>query len=413
MAASSRISSLDGLRGVAALIVVLHHSLLVSPAMAAAYYGDEVEGVARQVLTYTPLHLVWGGKEAVVVFFVLSGLVLVHAARSPRFEWGSYFPSRLLRLYVPVAGAIALAALIMTIPVGEGPDSPWLDRDPGYPLADMLRDLTLVGGSSGVVSPLWTLRWEVLFSLLLPIALYGLRLIRPWMLGVLCLGMSVLGAALEVSALRYLPIFGIGVALAGEWDRIERRAERLSRRAGLAVWPVLLATALVLLSSYWMLLPLLGRDLAVGVAQGPILLGAALLVVVAACWSPLARLLSWRAIALLGAISFSLYLIHEPIVIAIAHLTDSARLTLLIAVPASLVVAWLFWIAVERPAHSLARRVGDHAGRTRERADRELSADAREQAARDHARPQGARPDVVTPWHPPIRQTSSRASARG
>ena len=85
--ASSRLSSLDGLRGVAALIVVVHHSMLVSPNLAAAYYGGEVEGLAANIVTYSPLHLLWGGKEAVVVFFVLSGLVLVLAMRSMRFDW--------------------------------------------------------------------------------------------------------------------------------------------------------------------------------------------------------------------------------------------------------------------------------------------------------------------------------------
>lgn len=364
MAADTRLSSLDGLRGVAALIVVIHHSMLVSPMFAAAYYGGDVAGTWHRLLTYTPLHLAWGGKEAVVVFFVLSGLVLVLAMRSRSFTWFSYFPSRLVRLYLPVAGAVALGALIMTIPVGAGPDSPWLDRDSGYPLPAVLQDLTLVGGNSHVITPLWTLRWEIIFSLLLPIAAYALRLIPAWAFGVLCVGLSVLGASQGVDALRYLPIFGIGVALAGEWGRIERRVARTPRRAAAILWPVVLVLGLTMLSSYWMLKSFLPYAAALTISQGPVLVGAVILVVAAGMWKPLVGLLSWRWIALLGAISFSLYLVHEPIVIAVAHLTDSARMTLVIAVPASLVIAWLFWLCVERPAHGLARRVRDHARRS-------------------------------------------------
>src|SRR5262245_36856658 len=112
MASSQRFASLDGLRGVAALVVVVHHSLLVSPMLAAAYYGGDITGALHRIAVYSPLHLLWGGKEAVVVFFVLSGFVLVMAMRSRSFDWASYFPSRLLRLYLPVAGAVALGALI-------------------------------------------------------------------------------------------------------------------------------------------------------------------------------------------------------------------------------------------------------------------------------------------------------------
>ncbi|MFT4230019.1 MAG: acyltransferase [Microbacterium sp.] len=358
---STRLSSLDGLRGVAALIVVVHHSLLVSPALAAAYYGGEIEGTLHRLAVYTPLHLLWGGKEAVVVFFVLSGLVLVMAMRSRSFDWFSYFPSRLVRLYLPVAGAVAVGALIMAIPSGSGPDSPWLQRESGYPLASVLQDLTLVGGNSHVITPLWTLRWEIIFSLLLPVAAYSLRLIPAWAFGAVSIALSVLGASQGVDALRYLPIFGLGVALAGEWDRIGRAIDRVPRRAAALAWPVVFALSLLLLSSYWMLKAYLGYVAAVTIAQGPILVGAVVLIVAAAHWRPLERLLSWRWIALLGAISFSLYLVHEPIVLLVAHLSDSARLTLLIAVPASLVFAWMFWLVVERPAHALARRVREHA----------------------------------------------------
>ena len=36
------------------------------------------------VMTYTPLHLLWAGGEAVFVFFVLSGYVLAHTDLSTR-----------------------------------------------------------------------------------------------------------------------------------------------------------------------------------------------------------------------------------------------------------------------------------------------------------------------------------------
>ncbi|MEQ6898469.1 acyltransferase [Microbacterium sp. KR10-403] len=363
MPGSKRLNSLDGLRGVAALIVVVHHCFLVSPAFAAAYYGGQTgDSPLRQALIYSPLHLVWGGAEAVVVFFVLSGFVLARGIRSSSFDWFAYFPSRILRLYVPVAGAVALGFLLLLAPHAGGPDSPWLQRDASdYDLGSVLQDLTLVGGTSGVVSPLWSLRWEVIFSLLLPVIAYAARVIPAWLFGLICVALSAIGAGQESAAMQYLPIFGVGVALEGEWGRIERLVGGLSRVARGVLWGGMLPLVVVLLSMRWLLPTTLDHSTLVALAQAPIVLGAGLLVVMVAQCAPLSRLFSWRPIAWLGAISFSLYLVHEPFVLIMASVTGAARWTLLTAVPLALVVAWLFCRVVERPAHKLSRRVRERA----------------------------------------------------
>lgn len=369
MPAANRLSALDGLRGIAALVVVVHHALLVSPSLAAAYFGGDVQETPwRIALVYTPLHLVWGGAEAVVVFFVLSGFVLARAVRSRSFDWFAYFPSRILRLYVPVIGAVAFGFAVLLLPHDGATTSPWLlDRDAGYPFHDILQDITLLGGTSGVVSPLWTLRWEIIFSLLLPVAAYAARLIPAWVLGVACIALSAVGASQDVAALQYLPVFGVGVAIEGEWDRIGRVVERMTRRAGAFVWAGMLLLAAVLLSLHWELVGLLGHAAAVTIAQAPIVIGAGILVIAAVHCTTLRRVLTWRPVAWLGAVSFSLYLIHEPIVILMANITDAMPWTLVTAVPLAVAVAWVFWLIAERPAHTLARFVRARATWTAQR----------------------------------------------
>lgn len=88
-----RLSSLDGLRGIAAVVVLIHHALLTLPQLADAYY--DMDGLSEislaWILTYTPLHVFWAGAEAVSLFFILSGIVLtlpVLRARG-RFTWKS------------------------------------------------------------------------------------------------------------------------------------------------------------------------------------------------------------------------------------------------------------------------------------------------------------------------------------
>lgn len=405
--ASQRVSSLDGLRGVAALIVVVQHCALVSPALAAGYYGGDVGGLANQIALYSPLHLFWGGAEAVVVFFVLSGVVLVRAMRSSRFTWGSYFPSRLVRLWLPVVGAVALGYLLLAVLptifpklAGTGTSSPWLDRPFGYPFEAVAQDLALLGGTSGIVSPLWTLRWEIIFSLLLPVLAFAARLIPAWLFGVVCIALSATGAATHVAALQYLPIFGVGVALAFMWERLDRAGTGIRRGGSAVAWTAGLIAIVLAMTSKWTLRPVLDDAIVTPVSQVLIVSGAAALVYAAARCRPLNRLLSIKPIAWLGAVSFSLYLVHEPFVVTYAHLTGSAKLTLLLAVPTALLAAWLFWLVLERPVHHLSRRVRDRVA-TKELT--ELRARVQEQAAASAPVEPGRGSE---PAHPPTRPLS-------
>ncbi|WP_226360245.1 acyltransferase family protein [Pseudonocardia sp. ICBG1142] len=109
IAAPSRVPALDGLRGVASLVVVVNHCLMTDPTLAAvaAGTGRAAPGTLAWSLAYTPLHLVWAGTEAVLLFF---GFVLTGSATRDGFGWGSYYAQRLPRLYLPVWAALLVAA---------------------------------------------------------------------------------------------------------------------------------------------------------------------------------------------------------------------------------------------------------------------------------------------------------------
>lgn len=132
-----RLRSLDGLRGIAALVVLVHHSLLVVPTMAVGYFGARPPGgTLSWWMTYTPLHLLWEGTEAVYVFFVLSGVVLALPFLRDRHQrWSGYYPRRLLRLYLPVIAAVILGTAIAVISQRRPHDaaSLWLQHRPAGP----------------------------------------------------------------------------------------------------------------------------------------------------------------------------------------------------------------------------------------------------------------------------------------
>lgn len=356
---TSRLSALDGLRGVAAVIVLVHHSLLVVPALAAPYFGQVVVGGRASVLVNTPLHLVWAGTEAVYLFFILSGLVLAFSLRSRSFSWMSYFPSRLARLYLPVFGAVLLGASVIALtPAADAADSIWVRNRPAdYELGEMLTDATLLGGSSNAITPLWSLQWEVLFSLLLPLYIYASRRVHPGLQAASFLALSMLGAYAQVNSLKFLPMFGIGVALASIWDALSNRLAQLSPRVSAVFWSVALVAAVLMTTSYWTTRTLLPVELAGAVTLPVILIGISVIIVAAVNAPLLPRLLSSRPFKFLGVISFSLYLVHEPIVIAAAQVTDRPMMVVVVAVPASIAVAVGFWYLVERPSHRLSRRI--------------------------------------------------------
>lgn len=356
--ASRRISSLDGLRGIAAFVVLIRHSVMLIPTVSDESQGSQREGLVWW-FTYTPIHVLWAGPEAVVVFFVLSGFVLTRSADSRSFTWSRYYPSRLLRLYLPVLGALVVAAATIAL-VPRSPlknASSWVDtqRSVRVTTHGFLHQLVLVRGPGLLDPPLWSLRWEVVFSLLLPVAVYGatrrprVAVVTAAVLLVLPLTSTHLWNAGAGRYLLYLPIFGIGALMAHNDAALRSIGHRLGRATGSLVC----GGALVLLTLSW-----LARD-QTSLAYTPAeIAGAALLVFSFGYWRSAktagdSRLLQW-----LGKRSFSLYLIHFPIVMATAYaLGQYSRFGIFIAVPLALAAAELFYRAVERPSHLFAQHL--------------------------------------------------------
>lgn len=366
--ASSRLSGLDGLRGVAALVVLIHHALLTVPELSKAYYlrdGPVEPYSAAWFFSYTPAHLVWAGQEAVSLFFVLSGLVLVRQVFQGRgFTWRTYFPRRLVRLYLPIVAAVLLGylSIVLVTRTNDETFSAWLNARPNtFTAVHFFKDITVLGGTSGRISPMWSLRWEVIFSLTLPLYVIFGRLTRRlpfWIPLAVTFALTAWGSRSENDYLVFLPMFAVGAVLTVHWEQIGRLSESLTRRRW--GWTAFLVVALLLTSILWPLqtLGLTRREAASH--EWLTVVGVTMFVVAAGFCPGALRLLSRHVILWLGTVSFSLYLIHEPIVIAVSMLAadTSPWIGVLIAIPVSLGVAAAFHAVIERPAHQLARRIG-------------------------------------------------------
>jgi peptidoglycan/LPS O-acetylase OafA/YrhL len=374
---AGRLGSLDALRGVAALIVVVHHVSMTIPAVSSAYASSK--GVAVWSIgwwaTESPLKILFAGPEFVLVFFVLSGFVLTRAVlRKPRYDWVAYYPRRVVRLIGPALVSVLFAAgLAFVLPRDASRATGWLANqgDPDLSLGALGSAVALLVGKKypDVNPPLWSLSMEMWFSLLLPlgvvIALLSRRVTSGWLLGLLAV--SALGYVAGVDAVSYLPAFAIGGLVAADEDGFKRLGSRLDgHRWSGAAWTALTLAAIAVLTLHWYLRPVVHGAVADELTLALRVPGALLLVLCAWLSPGLSRGLSARTLVWLGRVSFSLYLVHFPIVIGVAYAfgADDRWIAGLIAIPAALLVAQGMYTCVERPSQHVARAVGVWASRS-------------------------------------------------
>jgi len=161
-ASRERFHFLDGLRGIASLLVVLHHS--VSGAIGG--------GLIKAGYPYLGNLLIYFTQSGVVLFFVLSGVVLLRPyVRGERtFKTVNYFIRRARRIFPPFLAALVFGYLVILL-IKYGPTtfySPiWNWVDTSFP--ELLRQALIIN-HSGIYFNLawWSLQIEAIFYILVP-----------------------------------------------------------------------------------------------------------------------------------------------------------------------------------------------------------------------------------------------------
>jgi peptidoglycan/LPS O-acetylase OafA/YrhL len=354
------------------MVVLLHHSLLLDPTFPASPQDGSVEpGSAIWWLSYTPLKLLSAGWESVIVFFVLSGLVVtLPAVRRPGFDWIAFYPRRIVRLLVPVmASVLVAAAFVFAIPQIPTQSGGWLNTSstPAPSWEMVVQAWDLVGGDGQINNPLWSLRWELLFSLALPVfVLLALVLRRWWVAGLAgAVLLTWLGVRTGSGALSYFPAFFVGALMATRLEDIRQFSSRINRLSSRhLVWFGMTLAAALLLIVTWLMQPVsagLGELTPALKALAP--LAAAGLVLSCIGWRPLGSLLSERPFQFVGRISFSVYLVHVPILIFSGYLFrgQPVFVPMLFGIGLTLLVAVCFSWLVEQRSHGWARSAGQWA----------------------------------------------------
>jgi peptidoglycan/LPS O-acetylase OafA/YrhL len=336
--------ALDGLRGLAALAVVFSHAIGV--------YSDTARPSGILLMG---LQLIGNfGQPAVVLFFVLSGFVLFTSLEK-RPAFSAYTVRRIFRIWpalvVALAAALALHAVV-PLRAGFGPWTTWNWAWTADPLM-VARNLLLLcfKESDRMLVPVsWSLALEVCFSaLLFPLAI----VLRRSAMGFAVLTLAAYAAGRLILNTLDVPLNAqVGGTLSGGTGLVLYY---------LPAFCVGMATAYLVLSGNlrrlnpWMQGAGFGLAVMVGrFAHDPAIAGlgdaAAIFLVVRP--GPIAQMLTHLVTAWLGRISYSLYVIHFPLLMALTFgLAPVVGLVPALALlpPLSLGLATLMYEFVEKP----------------------------------------------------------------
>jgi peptidoglycan/LPS O-acetylase OafA/YrhL len=308
---TSRVAGLDGIRGLAAVFVVLNHIFL------RAWPGYPVD--------HAPL---WAsefdyGRFAVVVFIAVSGFSLGLAPARSGWRFGSlatFAHRRAWRILPPYWAALAFS-LIMTWYVLAQPGWARPDGKSVFVYGLLVQDVIPAGIPNRAF---WSIAIEAQLYVLLPALFVVVRRTSALAMAALVAGIvAAVGVlaphwvVLDDVLIKFIPdlavLFAVGLLAAGivtAGDRI--RAQPWGWYALVAAAPVV--TLIAVRGRTWTDDHLFWVDLAWAPAIGCLLAALG-----TARPRPLVRLLGARPLRSLGSFSYSLYLTHAPIVIAVSY----------------------------------------------------------------------------------------------
>lgn len=330
--ATARSLTLDGLRGVAALLVCAGH-------LRAAMLVSMAEQASPSLLNKL-LYLLTGlGHQAVMVFFVLSGYLVGGSVLNAgaNFTWRRYGEARLSRLWTVLLPCLALTwladmatAQIQPAVLGgagarlwaSGPQAGQYDVSAWVALGNLFFVQTLLVPVFGSNGPLWSLANEFWYYVLFPLMLLAVPGARTLGAGGWQRGAAVLVCA---GLLWWLPaemLFGFVIWLMGVATFVLRQRIDLAPSVARLLRHRMSSWACALLALGALLFSKATGNRNWGVPWGDLVLGLAVAIWLLPALSrergvpePGARSLGMRAVHRLSDMSFSLYLSHFPVVV--------------------------------------------------------------------------------------------------
>lgn len=382
-----RITWIDGLRGVASLFIVFHHFIM-------GYYPAAYEGVTgvphlRQgmeaAFSQSPLGFFVTGDFWITVFYLISGFVIAYQVFRMKDEkqFSRSLLKRYPRLMLPVFVLSAIVYIMLHLnlfyngPASLLSGSEWLAQfyQNKTTLFDLffssIVDTWLVGMSTLYSNAFWMLAELFAGSFMAYIlAAMGKGMNRKMLYVYIC------AALLYLSTNSRLTDFALGVLAA---YIVEQFGERIKSHKKVCVCAgIFMLAAAVVLGAYpvghepdnaYRILNHLPERF------NPVyfyhILAAVLLIMGIWLLEPLGKFFSKKPVLFLGEISYSIYLVHIPVIYSLSawllvkimaktrNYNLSAGLSFAISLPVMILLAWLFYRFVEKNCTKLINRTVD------------------------------------------------------
>lgn len=334
-----RIVELDALRGLASVLVVAihYHNLFADPGKSRFF------------------DLRWIGVYPVTLFFVLSGYVLSIPYWTGRsMPYPAYVLRRILRLWLPYAAAVVVALLAASkllnanLPLAS---SFYLMWHTPLTLQLIVRQLLTMATGPQINTAFWSLRYEMEFSIALPVICWLILRARP---------LGTIAAVLVIARL--------GGVLFRHHDSpwIEELSNSMVHGSAF-VWGAVLALCESQVRIFYAKTPTVLKLLLLVATIFGLFCQIQGLVPIACCgvivfarYSPVRQLIDTAFPEYLGRISYSLYLIHATTLWAIMILLYGklpSIAILIIFLITTFGLSHLFCVWVEEPSMRLSKRL--------------------------------------------------------
>jgi peptidoglycan/LPS O-acetylase OafA/YrhL len=361
---NNRIPQLDSIRGLASLSVFVHHIYLVTPILPLLFWQS-------------PLRIFINGRGAVLLFFVLSGLVLsLPFFNGKKIPYISFMTKRIIRIYIPYAIAILINIIACSVlytdkTISEG----WLNNfwktKPN--MNSILEHLNLLGDmhTSYFNTVIWSLIHEMRISLVFPVILILVKKLNllpnliicaslsftAWLNGIFHFHHNVGFNTSYFDTLHYLSVFILGALLSKHKNDITLIYNRISTKVK---W-ILLCSSLVIYAYSAALDAFINFPLNDKVADYGMILAAVAFVIFAINSIKLSALIVNKPTMFLGKISYSLYLYHMTVLQSffyIFHGVFPVWIINILVFISGITFAYVFWYLIEKNTINLARNAG-------------------------------------------------------
>lgn len=384
-----RYKSLDGLRGIAAVIVLVHHCLIVIPFFLKVHFHEIDKENDNLILQIS--HIFWAGHEAVLLFFILSGFVLYNNVKNP-INYKKYLLNRFSRIYVPYIVSIILSASVYIFfyqaNLISNPNnfSSWFKTMWPIPVdyLSIVSAIFMTGYNTHSINTVtWSLIHELRISLILPIIVWWVKKNNKLSLFLIIIcflftisfvnsflvpikfGKYIYSILMNLNnTIYYVIYFVIGIYMAINKEKFIILIKKLS----LLKISFLFFIGTLLFLFEW-IFPSISRwkyssniflsKIIIFSTDMIISLGIVIIFYLAISYNPIIYFLEYKAFLFLGKISYSLYLIH-PIVILCVGYTIGKYLNyfmiVLLSTGLSLIMGTIFYYIVERYSLLLIRK---------------------------------------------------------